>query len=429
MANLALLERMKEQLFPHVLTPKNLANNFGGFRELVKHLEQIDPYVDVEPTCALEFINLLNSVHGWLLQSSGNANHLLEPLGRLNHICIVSYAHFKQKESSIQPIPTTSQQLVPSPKTKIDDADADKQKTTIGIITVLKHEFMPMEEVLTHSREREYQFAGRGYQFRIGEITSKFGGTHTVAVHQCNMGENSASTRATAMLALFPNIDIVFMTGIAGGIPFPVPPARSAEKHVRLGDIVISNIHGVVQYDFVKESQTFKEVRSSPIRPSSEWLDVVKKLEAGIEKSDFPWESILVDFLKKHTSYVRPSPDKDVLYGSDENSSIVPHPDDEHRREGQPRVFLGRIASSNTLLKNPFLRDRLRDEHDARAVEMETSGVADATWDHGKGYMAVRGICDYCDDHKNNIWQRYAGACAAAFTRALIEAKAPKSIS
>ena len=31
------------------------------------------------------------------------------------------------------------------------------------------------------------------------------------------------------------------------------------------------------------------------------------------------------------------------------------------------------------------------------------------------------GICDYCDSHKNDDWQKYASIVAAAYTRALIE--------
>jgi nucleoside phosphorylase len=52
---------------------------------------------------------------------------------------------------------------------------------------------------------------------------------------------------------------------------------------------------------------------------------------------------------------------------------------------------------------------------------MEGSGIADATWNLEKGSMVVRGTCDYCDTHKNDVWQEYAAAVAAGYTRALIE--------
>jgi hypothetical protein len=72
------------------------------------------------------------------------------------------------------------------------------------------------------------------------------------------------------------------------------------------------------------------------------------------------------------------------------------------------------------LLKDPVWRDRLRDAHGVKAVEMEASGIADATWVHGVGYLVVRGICDYCDKNKNDDWHMYAAVVAAAYVRALL---------
>lgn len=52
---------------------------------------------------------------------------------------------------------------------------------------------------------------------------------------------------------------------------------------------------------------------------------------------------------------------------------------------------------------------------------MEASGIADATWESGVGYLVIRGICDYCDAYKNDLWQEYAAMVAACYTRDLIE--------
>jgi tetratricopeptide (TPR) repeat protein len=52
---------------------------------------------------------------------------------------------------------------------------------------------------------------------------------------------------------------------------------------------------------------------------------------------------------------------------------------------------------------------------------MESSGIADATWNHEVGYLVVRGICDYCDSNKGDEWQEYAALVAAAYMRALLE--------
>lgn len=66
-------------------------------------------------------------------------------------------------------------------------------------------------------------------------------------------------------------------------------------------------------------------------------------------------------------------------------------------------------------------REYLRTHFGALAVEMEASGIADATWDNEVAYLVVRGICDYCDQNKNDTWQEYAALAAASYTRALIE--------
>ena len=58
---------------------------------------------------------------------------------------------------------------------------------------------------------------------------------------------------------------------------------------------------------------------------------------------------------------------------------------------------------------------------DRLAIEMEGSGIADATWNDSVGYLVVRGICDYCDSNKNDLWQGYAAVVAATYTRALLE--------
>ncbi|KAI5461548.1 hypothetical protein BGZ63DRAFT_386070 [Mariannaea sp. PMI_226] len=48
-------------------------------------------------------------------------------------------------------------------------------------------------------------------------------------------------------------------------------------------------------------------------------------------------------------------------------------------------------------------------------VEMEAAGLMDHF-----PCLVIRGICDYADSHKNNRWQRYASATAAAFAVELL---------
>jgi len=230
------------------------------------------------------------------------------------------------------------------------------------------------------------------------------------------MGNNVAAIRATRLLEHFATITFIIMTGIAGGVPHP----EKADEHVRLGDIVVSDQGGVVQYDFDKETGDATIHRHPPRPPSAILLESVRLLEAGEIEGSRPWLKF-VDLIVNQLGITRPSEETDVLASSDDPEIQIPHPKDPQRVKGQPRIHFGSIASANKLLKNPVKRDALRDKFGVKAVEMEGSGIADATWHHEVGYLVVRGVCDYCDSNKGDEWQSYAAAAAAAYTRALLE--------
>jgi nucleoside phosphorylase len=150
-------------------------------------------------------------------------------------------------------------------------------------------------------------------------------------------------------------------------------------------------------------------------------LRAVKRLEALEIEGKRPWIQFIEQAMHQLPHAVRPPNDMDILLDSDNPKKVIPHPYDRKRTEGQPRIFSGPIASANTLLKDVVERDILRDKFGVKAVEMEGSGIADATWSHEIGYLVVRGICDYCDANKGDVWQDYAAVVAAAYTRALLE--------
>ncbi len=282
----------------------------------------------------------------------------------------------------------------------------------IGIITALPKEFAAVRHMLENCDERNVPGPGAGRRYLLGTIPSIHGGCHSIVLCLAEMGNNIAASRATLLLEHFPTIESVIMTGIAGGVPHHTVPAL----HVRLGDIVVSNWKGVIQYD-MKE---LEEINCSPRPPNALLLEAVRLLDANSLSNIFPWEPHLKAAMKS-LGWRKPSQTRDQLFSSGAPETEIEHPKDPQRRGVNPRVFAGVIASSNELLKDPRRRDSLRDKHGARAVEMETSGIADASWYAGIGYLGVRGICDYCDSHKNYEWQEYAAVVSAAYTRALIE--------
>jgi len=301
-------------------------------------------------------------------------------------------------------------------KSSTHQFNAKQQKPTIGIITALPKEFTTMKILLENTASFKVPGQGAGRRYCLGKIPSNDSEYHYVVLALADMGNNIAALRASLLLEHFPNVTSIIMTGIAGGVPHP----NKVNEHVRLGDIVVSDHRGVVQYDFISDKIIEKEHRFPPRPPSSSLLEAVRLLEASEIEGNRPWLKYIdlgVDKLKFH----RPPEAKDILFSSENPDEVIPHPHDQKRTDGQPRVFYGPIASANRLLKNPVKRDELREKFKVKAVEMESSGIADATWNREIGYLAIRGICDYCDSNKGDDWQDYAATIAAAYTRALIE--------
>jgi nucleoside phosphorylase len=77
-------------------------------------------------------------------------------------------------------------------------------------------------------------------------------------------------------------------------------------------------------------------------------------------------------------------------------------------------MHYGLIGSGNRVIKNSHVRDRLV-KQDILCVEMEAAGVMDIF-----PCLVIRGICDYCDSHKNKRWQSYAALAAAAYAKELL---------
>jgi hypothetical protein len=78
------------------------------------------------------------------------------------------------------------------------------------------------------------------------------------------------------------------------------------------------------------------------------------------------------------------------------------------------KIHYGTIGSSNVVIKDGITRDRLKEDLGILCVEIEAAGLMDEF-----SCLVIRGICDYADSYKNNNWQPYAAATAAAYAKEL----------
>lgn len=246
-------------------------------------------------------------------------------------------------------------------------------------------------------------------------MPSRGGGRHALVLAIVGVGNGISAVATTQLLHDFPSVHTLVLCGIAGGVPHP----GKADDHVRLGDVVVSSEYGIIQYDFVKAEADGVVARHPPRPASSNLVRAARVLESEGLAGARPWDEHL-DLVLAALRWRRPAESTDRLASSDDPSMVLMHPRDPLRTRRRPRIFLGPIASSNTLLKNPIRRDELRDRYGVKAVEMEGSGTADSAWMAQAHHFVIRGICDYCDADKGDGWQNYAAASAAGYLKAVL---------
>jgi nucleoside phosphorylase len=238
-------------------------------------------------------------------------------------------------------------------------------------------------------------------------------------------GTNPAATVATQMLSSFESIRVGLMVGIGGGVP-------SVERDLRLGDVVISKpsgtFGGVVQYDRGKTAEGNFERTGLLNKPPQVLLSAVSAMEKKHMMGESKISEYLADMLRKYPrmrekfSYQSTQHDTSNIthnrYLSDDSiSESRPAIRLKYRSSDDPMVHYGLIASGNQVIKDAATRDHLRKDlsGDVLCFEMEAAGLMDTF-----PCVVIRGICDYADYRKNDLWQGYAAATAAACAKELL---------
>ncbi|KAJ5733769.1 hypothetical protein N7493_002555 [Penicillium malachiteum] len=278
--------------------------------------------------------------------------------------------------------------------------------------------------------------------------TGSIGRHHVILAHQPRMGKATAAKVAATCSMSFPNLKLILIVGVCGGVPF----ART-KKEILLGDVVISK--GIVQYDFGRRNHDgFRPkatIDDQPGRPDIEISSLIARLETKRHQLSLR-ENIAayldeLDCGSDAPDDIYPGHKQDKLFGSEyihkhQESQIKPCipcltgvcnlamgatcedlqcdqqqliPRFRQNQRNRPYVHFGLIASGDTVLKSAPERDRISKDANVIAFEMEGSGVWDTI-----PCMIIKGVCDYADSHKNKRWQEYAAMTAAATAKAIL---------
>jgi nucleoside phosphorylase len=204
---------------------------------------------------------------------------------------------------------------------------------------------------------------------------------------------------------------------------------------IRFGDVVVSKpvwLHSdAVQYDHGKAWAGYFERTGTLAPPPAVLLSAAQDLAAkrAIERDDPIVKNIgrIDTTVRTLRHFAYPGTAQDRLYAADyahiergmlcdeyrcDASKQIVQPAAENDRP-YVTVHRGTIASGELVLKDAILRDKLA-RNGLLCFEMEAVG---ALTDFP--CMVIRGVSDYCDSHKNDMWHGYAAAVAAAYARQL----------
>ncbi|KAF7185169.1 Regulatory protein AfsR [Pseudocercospora fuligena] len=263
------------------------------------------------------------------------------------------------------------------------------------------------------------------YQYVYGKIHGHY--VVMGCLPDSQMGTTSAAHVASEMRLNFPSLRFALLVGVGGGV-------WSEQHDIRLGDVVVSRpdtvkrTGGVIQYDFGKaiQDEEFQETGSLNMPP------MILLSAMGKMKSGAPNKRKFDQYLETFKSSDNDAPEyacmpdaPDRLFKPDykhtggnstcENCDIEQEIYRPSRAARKSQIHYGTIASGNQVIKDANKRDCMAKKNDILCFEMEAAGLMNHF-----PCLVIRGICDYCDSHKNKEWQPYAAGAAAARAKELL---------
>ncbi|OJI97354.1 hypothetical protein ASPVEDRAFT_122198 [Aspergillus versicolor CBS 583.65] len=260
------------------------------------------------------------------------------------------------------------------------------QDYKIGIICALELEMSAVRYMLDDEHIGLREVHGDPNSYIVGTLSG-----HNVVI-TClpeNQGKGAAAIVATNMARTFPGIELRLLVGIGGGVP--------SDKHdIRLGDVVIGmpeGLHsGVIQYDLGKDTGD-GFIRKGYLSPAPSAL-----------------RSAVVRMQSDH----RTTPNRINGCKNCDREGMAHR---FSRESSAPQIHYGLIASGDRVMRNAR-RTHLNAQSDLGDVlcfEMEAAGILTEF-----PCLVIRGISDYADSHKNDIWHHYAAASAAGCAKELL---------
>ncbi|KID65988.1 NACHT and Ankyrin domain protein, partial [Metarhizium hybridum] len=306
---------------------------------------------------------------------------------------------------------------------------ASRDEFRVAIVCALLCEYDAVSLLFDNFYDLKRDHYGRAPGDQNTYHTGRIGPIDAVLVRLSEMGKVTAASTTASLRSSFPGLELVVLTGICGGVP------HAEANGIVLGDVILAKT--VVQYDLGSEYHNGFRAKTAVHEGLGRPSRAIRNFLSAIQSHRL-MKSIMEDtvaFLKDlqeaaaaeswSSTYQYPGIEQDKLF---EPTHLHKHqsdcedcnnPDkfcDKAHHQTCDELECGRHGSGDRVIKSGQLRDIIAKKHNLVAFEMEGAGV----WDEIP-CIIVKSVCDYADSHKNEEWQNYAAATAAAATKALLE--------
>ncbi|KAL0270541.1 UNVERIFIED_CONTAM: hypothetical protein PYX00_007920 [Menopon gallinae] len=318
------------------------------------------------------------------------------------------------------------------------------KQPTIAIITAQFTEKLAVDAMIDNKETFvRYTTIGESNVYTLGNI-----GDHQVvctklpSVGHTREAMTAAGSTTTRLLGTFQKVEHVFLVGVGGGVPH----FTDFNRHVRLGDVVISHspANSKSSYIFCEGASEITPGKFSFETKSYAPNDTILQEIAGqikIRSEDENCDGLWMEYVNQGMKYLstatdhefkRPSSQSDKLYMAIGEKDLIevahPIPQDNatKRFEGKPRIHLGAIGAGREISRNDQIRQQFSQQYNVSAFDSEFGAVIESIIGNCRdSFVCIRGISDYKDGTRKSEWQPYAALIAASVTKAIISALDP----
>ena len=255
--------------------------------------------------------------------------------------------------------------------------DSRSDRADVLLLTGLNEELQWIQKVSGFTFERQVR---QGTSYLLANVHRGERSVKIVTLRQLEKGLTTAAITATKALCIWkPNV--VVMTGICAGV----------RGSVGLGDLVVAT------QCFEHSSGQLRDGNLVPLQN-----------RVAIQ----PW---LLDFLMSLTDTPAMLQQIQDRYTQDLPAGFT------------TKIHYGSMACGSQVIKDQAYIDQLKSrEHSLVALDMESYGVAlsasmCSTNSHSIIPLIVKGVCDFADTEKSDLWHDYCSYASASFVLALLE--------